>query len=255
MTDVGSLVREEMERAGAPSYSFEDVDRLRDRRHRRQRIAAGAVGIAVFAAAILLVTSDLTVPDVQPTSNVEAEAEAVARGFVDAYAAFDAQQAMTYLAQDADLGLVETSQQLPLEEALSSMLSLARAVGLERSVSSCVTAPFGSDTSVVCDFVFHALGSDQIGRGPYGGSYVFTVHDGLIIRADVTPNTWTRFDRQMLEPFVDWVRSTYPEDAGVMFVDATLEARMMEARMSPESIRLWEQHTRDYVEAVQRGTA
>ena len=27
------------------------------------------------------------------------------------------------------------------------------------------------------------------------------------------------------------------------------------ARFSPESIRLWEQHTRDYVEEVKQGTA
>jgi len=26
-------------------------------------------------------------------------------------------------------------------------------------------------------------------------------------------------------------------------------------QLTPESIRLWEQHTREYIEAVQRGTA
>ena len=250
MADVGSLVREEMERAGAPSYSFNDIDRLRERKHRSQRIAAGAVGIAFFVAAISIVTFEFTTPARQPTSHADAEAEEVVRGFLGAYAAFDAQQAMTYLADDGDFDVVDTSQELPLEEALSLRFSLEQAVGYEQRVSSCVTAPFGSDTSVVCDLVFHALGSDQIGRGPYDGSFVFTVRDGVIIHAAIPPGISTKFDRQMLEPFADWVHSTYPKDAGVMFIDGTLAARF-----SPESIRLWEQHTRDYVEAMQRGTA
>ena len=249
MADVGSLVREEMERAGAPSYSFNDIDRLRERKHRSQRIAAGVVGIAVFVLAIWIATSDLTTPARQPASNADAEALDVVRGFLGAYAAFDAQQAMTYLADDGDFDVVDTSQELPLEEALSLRFSLEQAVGYEQRVSSCVTAPFGSDTSVVCDFVFHALGSDQLGRGPYEGSFVFTVRDGVISDVAMTPNISTKFDRQMLEPFADWVTSTYPSDASVMFVDGTLAARF-----TPESIRLWEQHTRDFVEAMQEGT-
>jgi hypothetical protein len=257
MAELRTLVREEMEGAGLPSYSFDDLGRRRDRRRLNQRIAAGAVGIAVFVAAIWVVTTAgsfdrTTTPADQPTVNPDAAAEHVALGFLDAYAAYDAQKAMTYVADDADLrSLMDVTQQFPSNaQALSLRLSLLQAVGDETTVTSCEAAPFGTDTSVVCDFVFHALGSDQIGRGPFGGSsFVFTVRDGAIVRAGAARNL-DKFDRQMWEPFGEWVSSTYPKDAAVMYVDGTLEARL-----SLESIRLWEQHTRDYVKAVQQGTA
>jgi hypothetical protein len=57
MDDLRALVRDEMARAGSPSYSFNDLGRRRDRRRRNQRIAAGVVGIAVFVVAIWIVTS------------------------------------------------------------------------------------------------------------------------------------------------------------------------------------------------------
>ena len=57
MADLRTLVRDEMERAGSPSYSFEDLGRRRDRKRRNQRITAGVVGIAVFVAAVWIVTS------------------------------------------------------------------------------------------------------------------------------------------------------------------------------------------------------
>ena len=71
MDDLGTLVRDEMARAGSPSYSFNDLGRRRDRKRRNQRIAAGVVGIAVFVAAVWIVTTggsfDRTQPAIQPT--------------------------------------------------------------------------------------------------------------------------------------------------------------------------------------------
>ena len=182
----------------------------------------------------------------------DASAEEAALGFIDAYAAFDAQKAMTYVADDTDLRGVLFDAQVPANiEGLSLKLSLLKAVGYEQTVTSCEATPFGSDTSVVCDYVFHALGSDQIGRGPFSGnSYVFTVRDGMIVRAGEARNL-DKFFRQMWEPFEEWVSSTYPKDAAVMYLDGTPDA----ARFSPESIRLWERHTRDYVEEVKQGNA
>jgi hypothetical protein len=55
MADLRTLVRDEMERAGSPSYSFDDLGRRRDRKRRSQRLAAGVVGIAVFLAAAWIV--------------------------------------------------------------------------------------------------------------------------------------------------------------------------------------------------------
>jgi hypothetical protein len=79
MADLRTLVRNEMERAGAPSYSFDDLGRRRDRKRRNQRIAAGVVGIAVFVAAVWIVTSvgslDSSETSVVPGGDVTGPAE------------------------------------------------------------------------------------------------------------------------------------------------------------------------------------
>jgi hypothetical protein len=46
------------------------------------------------------------------------------------------------------------------------------------------------------------------------------------------------------------VSTNYPEDVVVMY-----KPNFSDYRLTLESIRLWEQHSREYVEAVQQGTA
>lgn len=195
-----------------------------------------------------------------PTVNpAHAAAEELARGFLDAYAAFDTQEAMTYVADDADLrDLIDVSRQVPANaEGLALRLSLLQAMGVELTVTSCEATPIGSGTSVVCYSFFHAIRSDQIGRGPFSNSpFVFTVRDGAIVRAGFGPEPLDtgpldNFDRQMWEPFAEWVTSTYPKDAAVMYLNGPRHV----VRFSLESIRLWERHTREYVKAVKQGAA
>jgi hypothetical protein len=187
-----------------------------------------------------------------PTVNpADAAAEEVARGFLDALAAFDAQKAMTYVADNADItGII--NPQVPADtEGLSLMLSMLEASGSKLILPSCETAALGSDTSVVCDFDFHLIRSDLIGRGPFSGnSYVFTVRNGAIVRASVSENS-EKSERRMWEPFAEWVSSTYPRDAAVMYLDRTLA----QWRLSPESIRLWERHSREYAETRRASAA
>ena len=84
-----------------------------------------------------------------PTVNpADASAEEAALGFVDAFATFDAQKAMTYVNDKADLTGVIDAQVPPNAEGLSLMLSRLKAVGYNQTVTSCETADFGSDTSV-----------------------------------------------------------------------------------------------------------
>jgi len=56
MADLQTLVHSEMDRAGSPSYSFEDLSRRRARRQRNRRIGAAVLAIIVavvsFAALI-----------------------------------------------------------------------------------------------------------------------------------------------------------------------------------------------------------
>jgi hypothetical protein len=48
MDDLGTLVREQMSRAGMPAYSLHDLDRRHHRKRRNQRVVAGVIGVAVF---------------------------------------------------------------------------------------------------------------------------------------------------------------------------------------------------------------
>lgn len=97
-----------------------------------------------------------------------------------------------------------------------------------------------------CAFDFHSMGSDQLGLGPFTGSwYDFTIDDdGAITRASVSWNV-EDFSPQVWEPFAEWVSTTYPEDAAVMYQDQTYSGQ----RLSEGSIQLWERPVPEYVAA------
>jgi ketosteroid isomerase-like protein len=240
------------------------VDR-RDRKRRNQRIAAGVVGIAVFVAAVWIVTSGGPTDRTQRPANEPSvsPAEDVVRGFLAAFGAFDPEAAMTYVADDADLwGLID----LPVpanEKGLSLELALLEAQGVQLTITSCQTSPFGSATSVICGFDFHAIASDVLGGGPLTGSmFVFTVRDGEIVKAAGNQYYDLQTAERFYATFAEWVYATYPRDFQVMYKTGRYVLPRPEGfrhvyvpRLTGESIRLWEQHTREYVKAVKQGTA
>ncbi|HET9248707.1 MAG TPA: hypothetical protein VFP13_02035, partial [Actinomycetota bacterium] len=57
MADLKTLVEREMDRAGEPAFAFEDLDGLRVRRHRTNRITAAAVGLGLVLILALVGTS------------------------------------------------------------------------------------------------------------------------------------------------------------------------------------------------------
>ena len=57
MAELKIVVEREMDRAGMPGYAFEDLAALRDRRHRRKRIAAAVVGLGLVLGLALLGSS------------------------------------------------------------------------------------------------------------------------------------------------------------------------------------------------------
>ncbi len=250
-----------------PEGSFERFLRHRNRKRRNQRIAAGVVGIAVFLAAVWIVTNAGSTDGTQRPANEPStmyrtdEAEHVARGFLAAFGAFDPEAAMSYVAADADLGGLIESPAPANEKGLSLELALLRAQRLQLTIKSCQAASFGSATSVVCGIDFNAIASDVLGLGPFTGStFVFTVRDGEIVKAAGNPNL-DEFSVQMRAPFAEWVYATYPGDFHVMYKTGRYVAPFPEGfkqvwgRPTAESIRLWEQHTREYVKAVRQGTA
>jgi len=177
----------------------------------------------------------------------------VATGFVEAYGALDTDQAIAYLAGDADIsglltsvgaeGMEGTPQELPLQ------ISWLDASGYTQLLDSCrETGSSASGTVVRCTFDFQNLRSDEVGLGPWSGSYFdLTVRDGQIIRASEYWET-AGFSGQMWEPFARWVSRAYPKDAAVMYQDESHSG----VRLTAASIRLWERHTRGYVKEVKR---
>jgi Tol biopolymer transport system component len=57
MTDYRNVLERDLARVGPAPFGFDAVARRRDRKRRNQRVAAGVVGIAVFVAAVWIVTS------------------------------------------------------------------------------------------------------------------------------------------------------------------------------------------------------
>ena len=166
----------------------------------------------------------------------------VATGFVEAFGAFDAERAVGHLTEFADLS--GTDARTP--DGLPQLLELLEAQGYRQILEPCREDGEASiGTNVRCPFAFHLIRSDEIGLGPYGGSYFeLTVRDGKISDA-----SWhweiEEFSPEMWEPFRDWVASTYPRDFDVMYVDGGGNFSL-----SAESIRLWEQRTRQYADEV-----
>jgi hypothetical protein len=265
MSDPRSLLERESRRFIQRDGAFERLVRRRDRKRRNQRITAGVVGIAVFVAAVWIVTSggssDRTQrPANEPsTVNPTGAAEDVVRGFLAAFGAFDLEAAMTYVADDADLrGLIDPVAPAN-KKSLSLMLAFFEASRYQQTITSCQAVPFGSGTSVVCGFDFNADGSDELGRGPFTGStFVFTVRDEEIVKAAVNWNL-DQWVSQMKVPFAEWVAATYPRDFEVMYTSSIPPLpegfRQVNYRLTERSIRLWRLRTREYVKEVKQGTA
>jgi hypothetical protein len=74
-----------------------------------------------------------------------------------------------------------------------------------------------------------------------------TVRDGKIVQPAISWNTH-KFSPQMWEPFAHWVSENHPKDFEAMYMDGGSNYRITE-----ESIRLSERHTRGYVEDVKQG--
>ena len=215
-----------------------------------RRVGVAAVALFVLAACDGDDEAPVTA-EPSATAVTHMNAEDVAAQFVAALGAFDVDRAIGYLAEDAEISalLIGTASVEGPEEELRLNLSMLEAQAYEQRVDPCEeTGTSISGTSVRCPFDFHLFGSDEIGRGPYGGSYFdLTVLDGEIVRGSVSYEI-ERFSPEMWEPFAEWVSTTHPDDAAVMYTDGTYSG----VRISEESIRLWERHVQGYVNAVDR---
>jgi hypothetical protein len=195
--------------------------------------------------------------DPKERTATEASEVEIASSFVEAYGAFDAEEAVTYLAADAAIvdliGSVGAHRGVEgTPDELRLLMSLLQAEGYRQTLDTCeAQGESASGTLVHCTFDFHLFGSDRLGLGPYdGSSFDLTVLDGEIVRAAASFEV-EEFSPEMWEPFEAWVSEAYPDDATAMYDDETHTG----VRLSEESVRLWKRHVREYVEEVKLGTA
>jgi hypothetical protein len=219
---------------------------VRAARNRRFGAFAVAAVIAGVAVALILATGPGTrnkQPASEPSTSLGADPTAVATAteFRKAVESFDAERASSLLAKDADLSHVSgiTPGQLP------ALIALLHAQGYKEIPSPCeVTDILSSGTVVRCPFDFQDIRSDEMGLGPFHGSFWdIEVHAGQVVHAlfywDVS-----RFSNQVWEPFAQWVARTHPQDVTKMYTDETQTAW----RLSEDSIRLWDERSREYAQ-------
>ena len=234
-------------RLDAPSLGSDDDDR--SHRLGRSVLAASLGGVAL----LLLVTTTWLRTDEGPPSADGSKSPAVttAVGFLDAYGRLDADEAISYLAPDADLSLlIRSVGEDDVDGNLGEfrlLISLLEAWDYQHEIRSCgETETSEVGTVVRCHFDYQFLGSDALGLGPYtGSSFDLLVRDGEI---GWMSKVWAfdRFSAEMWQPFATWVSEHYPADAERMYQDHTHRG----VRLDEGSIRRWARHTDEYAEVA-----
>lgn len=216
----------------------------RDDKTRRR--AGAVVAVAVVATAVVLggwfAAGNRPAPKdpVQPAGPMRmSQLEEVARGFINAYSAYDADRAMAYLTDGAIAATWGSREEFRQDIAWSE------AVGYREIIDHCEKADdLGSSQRISCSFDLHALRSDELWLGPFPDNvWLFSVRDGKIREAEkMLAYQANGFSQQMWEPFAAWVKTNHPDDVEVMYTDASQSQQAHTA----EAITLWDQRTRDY---------
>ena len=227
------------------------ADTRQHTRRRRTRVTAAAVVAVAAAAALIAWVAGSGSREAGPEPvRQEQRAEQVATRFFEAYADFDRAQAASYLADDADLTLWTDAAGNDHWRRGNRWL---QAIGAQLKLDSCKALwSSGAQTHVSCAFDLHALGSEQLGRGPYpDGTLSFTVEDGAILdgNQDLAIDS-NDFSEQMWLPFATWVTANYPADAALMYGDWPDTRYPAD---NPRALELWRQHRSDFVDARKAG--
>jgi hypothetical protein len=230
-----------------PMTQIVDLKREVKTRQRTGMVVTGVAVLALVVGALAVTTrwvgSDEAAPPAGPS--VTTQAQQVAAGFFTAYDTYDANRMLTYLSDEAVLMAWDST------EGLRGNATWRQAAGWTELREPCqASKPSGSTVELRCDYRLHALGSEQLGRGPFEDNYwSLHVRDGQIVYArSEFPFGTNGFADEMWEPFVGFVESSYPDDADVMY-----NADRSASEYGPESVRLWDQHLADYVASETAG--
>jgi hypothetical protein len=216
----------------------------------RQRTGLGVTGalvLVVVLGALALSTRWFGSDEAGPPAGLSkiAAARQVASGFFTAYDAYDADRMLTYLDSHA------VAMQWASAESLRGDAAWREAAGWTELREPCRASKGGQGTvDLRCDYRVHALGSEQLGRGPFGGGYwSLHVRDGQIVYAFVDfPYNSNGFSGEVWEPFLAFVEANHRGDADSMYT-----GDRSDPLYTPEALRLWKQRVADYVAAETPG--
>ena len=246
---VDASVLDQQRRTEMQTHDRVTVDQEPEKPRRGVLIGIAAAAVIAIGALILFQPTDGAPVAVEPPVVTKAPGPAtalpveIATAFVEAYGSFDMDRAASYLAADAKLSQLDGG-----EEGWRTTNRLLEGQGFKLLLDSCEERDSSSSGTIVrCTFDFHGIRSDEIGLGPFSGSWFdLTVQEREIVSASMY---WgiAEFSPQVWEPFDLWVSETYPEDAAIMYTDGITHSMW---QLTEESISLWEQRSREYVEVV-----
>jgi hypothetical protein len=228
----------------------------RPKGHRRWPIiaVAAAAVVAIVVGGLALASRDDDPNEQIPAGTTVAPdpataAEEVARGFLHAYAANDADLGITFLTESA----LATNPYWGSPEGVRRDVAWSEAARFKVIVNDCERrADTEAGTVVRCGFDLHALGSDALGIGPFGDNYWdLTVRDRKIVSAPdwVLAAQTNGFYNEVWAPFAGWIRTEHPDDVLVMYTAADQNI----GAQTDEAIELWRQRTQEFVQAVLTG--
>jgi hypothetical protein len=235
-------------------------------KQRRAAWLAVAAAIVIAAAGVIIVmqrgddTTQPTVPaattpppatasptTVSPTPADASATLATAEGFFDALAAYDSAAAEAYLSRDV---LARTYRGA---DGLRLQLSWGEAIGYKRTRGACDLIRTTDIGGVVrCPYVFDAIRSDEYGLGPFDGSFLsMTIANGTIVAlTDQVEFQSNGFSKLVWDPFAEWVVQNHGDDGPLMYADWPGTST---EQLDEQSIHLWEQLSRQYVDADRVG--
>ena len=204
------------------------------------------LGGVVAAAATIAITAWVMRGDSEPTAQTydDHRADAVAATFMVAGHAYELDRATGMLADDAELVGSADVDDWRADQAWN------QAVGFTLADLSCREGESTSTgTAVRCVYALHGLGSEQLGRGPFGGGVAdLTVLDGKIARvAENWPYLGNGFSSEMWEPVQAWVTQQHPRAAGILYGGDPGQT----AAEHETELRLWRQMVAEYVASHQ----
>jgi hypothetical protein len=228
----------------------------RDNRWVLAAIVAAAIVLIVAGALIVSGGNDEEVPSGPPTSVLETapttlveqaagqsveEAVALTRSYFAAQNDYDAELAMSYLSDDANIDgapwVGPERYRLEIETAAAS--------GRQGLLGDCIPVETQPPIIIRCDLEYQDLRSGELGLGPFlGNSVDVGVADGKItsLVADV-PVDENGYAQQVWDPFTAWMNLRHPGEMEIIDEPGVLS----DSRVR-ENNRLWQQRSREWVE-------